>query len=506
MGILQNINEGLLGARNDDVLIDSSRRVTSQFATLIDKLFLACAKGVPIKKAWSTGPCFLFVSRYKCLERKTSAISFYELFYFVLMLLRATRVRNVCSANRNRYVERQISIQLTRRLRRTNSIAINSKFYSQETRSNDRSIAEDDDFINKFRNARGPSRAAEQVSSKTSSPFRRRRLVEASEKLAHQVEGDPSLIESNSDNHEIASNNVLHGSWDTTKPASEEEWRSSYLDLESAREPSPFEGSPASLEPSQELTRNRGTKFKHSLLRPAHIKIDALGKPVEALVMANPDQLARRKEKGSVVKEMEEQGSSGIETTMEYLLSFEDGADMELMDQAFRNIGEMQPTETKVLPKADFEKLVAQLVQGFTQAQILYYISHHKKPSKETETVAFDWADRIGIWEPESPMDWGVLKPKQKQALRIVQEVWGLEVLEHIEATGKMPIWLQQSALQLLARKCHASLSHKVSRLADKLIRNRTIERSTRDDQTRVSRRIEKRKYFHLSGPVCAAH
>ncbi|KAL3955018.1 hypothetical protein ACCO45_010581 [Purpureocillium lilacinum] len=213
---------------------------------------------------------------------------------------------------------------------------------------------------------------------------------------------------------------------------------------------------------------DRSRAFRHDLLNHQNLGVDALGKPVEALILKNPNRMTRSKKHVPVLEEAT--AITGTPLRWEDVLPTEQGPEYDFSDEVYRNIDELRPVDTKVLPRRDFDKLLGALVDGFTREQLVGYfnkgnwdkdLQHHQGPS-------YTWAVKQAPWQAAQPNDWGVLKPKQQHAVLILTAKWGLDVQEQVEGLGRSLLWLKPHVFQLITRSSSAVLETLSAGLLDK--------------------------------------
>ena len=253
---------------------------------------------------------------------------------------------------------------------------------------------------------------------------------------------------------------LLQGAWDTSRPINDYdpgEMRPSYLDAEGPRQTDPFEGLSNHEDPSRYHYRGKPsaeTEFHHSLIRQEPLKVNALGKVVDALIVRNPNQLRKKKPKVIIVEDEETTPAPEL-SWQEVLREDEDLAESQVTEEVMQNIESLRPTESNIIRKKELDKLAMDLVQGFTQAQLMQYFNTNAERQRTTSDPSpYSWIKQKGTWQAASPMEAEVLTPKQRHAHLILQLVWGLEVSEQVEGLGRTPVWVGQTVLELLNRKC----------------------------------------------------
>lgn len=198
----------------------------------------------------------------------------------------------------------------------------------------------------------------------------------------------------------------------------------------------------------------RSEAFRDELLHHQSLGVDALGKPIEALIIKNPNKMRRSKKSVRTV-EGEALTMPTLDLHWESIIRTEDQTPEESLTEVMNNIDEMRPSETTVLRMTDFDKLAVALMDGFTQYQLLSYYNYKRGEAHHNagEMPKYSWVVKQGYWQAGRPNHWGDVKPKQQQAVAIMQTIWNLEVQEQVEGLGRIPIWIQPDIFRLLARE-----------------------------------------------------
>ena len=217
--------------------------------------------------------------------------------------------------------------------------------------------------------------------------------------------------------------------------------------------------------------------FKHDLLNHQSLGVDALGKPVEALIIKNPNKLRRAKKNIPVLEEQTD--GSGDPIRWQSFVRDEGAPETDFTEEVWANIDELQPKDTTLLPRRDVNKLIDQLVDGFTKDQLAGYFNRGNwDSSKGGRTPVHSWIERQGAWEAAQSNHWDRLRPKQQHAAIIITAVWGIEVQEQVEGLGRTKVWLRPDMLRALSSTFLDLLHHQCSanaRLAESLTRILTI-------------------------------
>ncbi|KAG5942558.1 hypothetical protein E4U53_007221 [Claviceps sorghi] len=204
---------------------------------------------------------------------------------------------------------------------------------------------------------------------------------------------------------------------------------------------------PASLHPGREKNL-RGRTRRHDLLQRQSLGVNALGKPVEAIILTNPNRLKRTRKPRPLIED--EPAGPALPLTLESV--FPQYTDYS--DEVLENIEEIRPKDTTVVRRKDFDKLMKRLVDGFTHEQLATYFSNgtwngarnvDNKPSYPWILEQSPWTAAEAEQNP-----WENLTPKERRAMLILSAKWKLEIQEHIEGLGGMVLWLKPHVFKLI--------------------------------------------------------
>lgn len=215
--------------------------------------------------------------------------------------------------------------------------------------------------------------------------------------------------------------------------------------------------------------RRQPRPFRHDLLHHQNLSVDALGKPVEAIIIKNPNRMRRPKKQVPVMEEEQMSGGSAANLTWQSLLR-ESEPSKDPAAEAMENIEEMRPHNTKVLSQREFDALSSDLVEGFTQGQLADYIAaNYAAPPAEFDAAQeYSWASNFVPWEPMEVDAPANISPKSKLANSILQKVWHISVREHVEGLGRAKVWIQPNTYHLLASKSRLSYTFMLRILMNK--------------------------------------
>lgn len=242
-----------------------------------------------------------------------------------------------------------------------------------------------------------------------------------------------------------------------------------------------------------------GPAFRNIYLRRRHVSRNRileevstklgttiLGKPAYAIVMKD----------GGIIKK-EEHPLDPIGDDEDKVEAFSTGADdiATLLDhqrepptqiEARINIQSLRPLGDKALPEKEFREIQRLLTGGFLKAQLQDYIKWHKHnpnadarpdPENDADTDAeeitadtpaepdFAWIQERTLWAPlqsqpsvleGTPLQGyvtDIAAPKDKLAVYLMRECWGLSIVELDSQLGETLVKLRQHEFVLLMRK-----------------------------------------------------
>lgn len=193
---------------------------------------------------------------------------------------------------------------------------------------------------------------------------------------------------------------------------------------------------------------------RDDLLDHHQLNVGALGKPLEALIIKNPNQMKTPKASMPVIEV--EAPPEEVNVEWEDLVPKDEVATSENSEEVRQNIDELRPRDTRVLLTGHFDKLLGQLVDGFTRGQLVDYHKHFQREETSSgaeDTSMYSWIKKQTSWTPSVPIDVHALKPKQMLALAIMRETWGVETHDRAEGIGEKKIWLPTSAFKAMFRE-----------------------------------------------------
>ncbi|KAI3327403.1 hypothetical protein HD806DRAFT_392466 [Xylariaceae sp. AK1471] len=204
----------------------------------------------------------------------------------------------------------------------------------------------------------------------------------------------------------------------------------------------------------------------------ASLGSEMLGKPAYAIVMRDGGNI-RKKQSLLGPNTNETEPSGNIAQTIEALLDSQ--RESPTLQEVRSNIQDLQPQTDKVLSNKDFRKLQNLLTEGFLSAQLQDYIEWRKadaeRESKEIAAGApsypeFPWILEISPWVPlptqPNSVDGTDLSlqgyvsdstpAKEKLAIHLMRECWGLSIAELGTQLGETLIKLRKHEFVLLMR------------------------------------------------------
>ncbi|KAI1325673.1 hypothetical protein F5Y16DRAFT_377220 [Xylariaceae sp. FL0255] len=226
------------------------------------------------------------------------------------------------------------------------------------------------------------------------------------------------------------------------------------------------------------------------LLREARRNLDSemLGKPTQIIVMKDEGNVLKRSAK------YEEQSiderdlhSQNLNDDIQALI--ENDGEPATVDEIRENIHQLQPPDKYLLEK-DFRKLQHTLVDSFLSAQLVDYIEWHSATntaSQEIEVEAlhnpqnsdepypeFPWIRSMSAWEALPTDDTAAqnvdpnllgyvlpgTNPKEKIAISLMRDCWGLGISEMEHQLGEVNIVLRKFEFTMLMRGTQRFVAH----------------------------------------------
>ncbi|KAH8886870.1 hypothetical protein GQ53DRAFT_340792 [Thozetella sp. PMI_491] len=182
------------------------------------------------------------------------------------------------------------------------------------------------------------------------------------------------------------------------------------------------------------------------------LSVDVLGKAAHTIIL-------RQREKG------EPRGKPTVEESPLAVQQVDLAATLERentdpdLAEIIKNIHELQPLTTRVLPDLEFKALRLILSRGFTKEQLSGYI-HYTRTAVDFETGNRPpWILHQSLWKPQRPdgVPSGALPKtvqdmprKEKLVERLMDECWGLVPESKQDSDGYIDIWLRDDEFGLL--------------------------------------------------------
>lgn len=208
---------------------------------------------------------------------------------------------------------------------------------------------------------------------------------------------------------------------------------------------------PSGASPHDTIAERRA--ISHELLLPRQLGVTALGQPIEALVMKNPNKM--RPTLKSPTKLKEQRGTSS-DLYWKDLVAAQVEEDPDSPDViAQRNIEELRPKMPTVLRMHDFMGLLQILTDGFTTIQLQRY--HKTFPEKQVlvqeETPDYPWLMKQISWKASKTFPRISQSPKHIYAQNILLKNWGISIQEYEEDLGRAFYWVLPELFPLLISK-----------------------------------------------------
>lgn len=220
-------------------------------------------------------------------------------------------------------------------------------------------------------------------------------------------------------------------------------------------------------ETSPNESRPKSRPFNHELLIHQHLGVSALGRPVEALILKDPNRMRRSRKQLPVFEPETTDAKPLVELKWtDYVAKPEDEQDPVL--EAWDNIDEMRPADTNTIPAHEYHRLVAELVEGFTQGQLSSYITMKHAQELEAqateteESPAYAWIQKQTPWQAAYQIELESKKPKYICSAAIIDKIWKLEVREQVESLGRALLWVHPMTFRLLTGKELCAISFRL--------------------------------------------
>ncbi|KAI1741912.1 hypothetical protein F4680DRAFT_413827 [Xylaria scruposa] len=212
------------------------------------------------------------------------------------------------------------------------------------------------------------------------------------------------------------------------------------------------------------------------ILNEAARKLDSdmLGKPAYAIVMKDGGKIRKREiPLAPAENEAEPESTPNLAATIEALLDSQ--RETPTLDEVRSNIHDLRPRTDKVLLEKDFKKLLRLLTDGFLTAQLRDYMDWLTSDAGRkwrdvakngSSTPEFPWILEKSPWVPlqTEPNDVDVIdltlqgyispttRPKERFAVRLMREGWGLSIAELETQLGEVRVKFRSLEFTLLMR------------------------------------------------------
>ncbi|KAI1803659.1 mitochondrial inner-membrane-bound regulator-domain-containing protein [Daldinia bambusicola] len=203
------------------------------------------------------------------------------------------------------------------------------------------------------------------------------------------------------------------------------------------------------------------------------LDIGMLGKPASVIIMRD-EGLYRKKDRRPYVPEDLGEEPDNRPANLEALLELQ--REMPTTEEVYANIDSLKPKSETSMPEREFRKLQAKLMDGFLSPQLHGYLeyykqNHHSPGFNPADTWpagirTYSWVRNISPWVPlgtqSTPVEGidaslqgyatGSTPVKEKLALRIMRECWGLSITELDAGLGEMRIKMRNENFLRLMR------------------------------------------------------
>ncbi|KAI1813428.1 hypothetical protein GGS20DRAFT_553536 [Poronia punctata] len=271
----------------------------------------------------------------------------------------------------------------------------------------------------------------------------------------------------------------------TSNPAPEEP-NDNNDDKESSRKDAPQKDAPLRTVITQNESRNtplmkrldfrRKHKAGHLVLEEsaARLETDMLGKPAYALLMREGGKVRKRRLPTTKPMQEEVPSVSNLAAMMEDLIVSQ--RIPATFEEVRESVESLRPLTEKTLSEKDFVKLKELVLGSFLTSQLQEYLKwwskskvepSAEKPGIDPETHSkFPWLLGMSPWVPLLNHNGavnraghllqnyvtGTMTPKEKLAIRLMRECWGLSIAELESQLGETRIKLRDEEFALLMR------------------------------------------------------
>ncbi|KAI1434132.1 mitochondrial inner-membrane-bound regulator-domain-containing protein [Xylaria sp. CBS 124048] len=203
------------------------------------------------------------------------------------------------------------------------------------------------------------------------------------------------------------------------------------------------------------------------------LDMDMLNAPARIIVMRDGGIVKKEKVPDAPPLETDAESAESLNADIKAIL--ERKRQRATVDEARSNIEEVRPKVGKILPEKEFRGLLNQLTEGFLRHQLLDYIKWYQSdPDREPEATAdsnlsipeYPWIRDIVPWTPlptqSSPLGEATstlqayvsdnMPPKEKLAMIVMRDCWGLSIAELETQLGETHIQLHDHDFILLLR------------------------------------------------------
>ncbi|OTB12887.1 hypothetical protein K445DRAFT_320718 [Daldinia sp. EC12] len=223
---------------------------------------------------------------------------------------------------------------------------------------------------------------------------------------------------------------------------------------------------------SLELRKRRLSRNRVLEEDSGNLNIDVLGKPASVIIMRD-EGLYQKKGHPYVSQDLDDEPDNRP-ANLESLLGLQREAPT--TEEVYENIDSLKPKSETTIPERRFRKLQADLMDGFLSAQLYGYLkyykkNHHSSTSKPADRMSadikrFNWVKEVSPWVPlgiqSAPVEdidmslHGYVTEstplKERLALQIMRECWGLSITELDAGLGEMEMNIRNDSFVRLMR------------------------------------------------------
>ncbi|KAF4124554.1 hypothetical protein GMORB2_5220 [Geosmithia morbida] len=240
-----------------------------------------------------------------------------------------------------------------------------------------------------------------------------------------------------------------HASAQTSQSATVKGTEAAEYDPVEGTEPlPPIEEPPAPTQPGSPDQRRSVNHFRDRLFDLQRVNAEALGRPIDTLVIRDPDML-RRKGGG---RKMVIPTDSTDQLDWRSLLEPATPAEVDAVAEALANIEELRPIDLTI-PRRQLNDLIDSLSEGFTKDQLSMYHGQADDPKTSPSShqiPKYDWLAGCSSWKSASQESVGAESPKKRLARAIVTSKWNIQAQEEVGGLGLTEIHVNSRVYGML--------------------------------------------------------